>query len=206
MNKDWTGNGLSLYKINGCSSHCNDDRAEYDFYATHPRAVEMLLELEQFSENVWEPCAGNNMITNVLIKHGHKVRNSDIVDRTGDIEIFDFLQEPQDDTQDCDIITNPPYKYAKEFVENSMRWVKNGHKVAMFLKLTFLEGKKRRELFEKYPPKYVYVSSSRLECLKNGDMVDKNGKEMTGIGGAVCYCWYIWEKGFTGEPTIRWFN
>ena len=146
------------------------------------------------------------MITNVLIKHGHKVRNSDIVDRTGDIEIFDFLQEPQDDTEDCDIITNPPYKFAKEFVENSMRWIKNGHKVAMFLKLTFLEGKKRRELFEKYPPKYVYVSSSRLECLKNGDMFDKNGKEMTGIGGAVCYCWYIWEKGFTGEPTIRWFN
>ena len=87
-----------------------------------------------------------------------------------------------------------------------MSWVKNGHKVAMFLKLTFLEGKKRRELFEKYPPKYVYVSSSRLECLKNGDMVDKNGREMTGIGGAGCYCWYIWEKGFTGEPTIRWFN
>lgn len=197
MSKDWTGNSASLYKINGCSSH---------FYATAPRAVEMLLELEQFSENVWEPCAGNKMITNVLIKHGHKVRSSDIVDRTGDIEIFDFLQEPQDDTQNCDIISNPPYKYAKEFVENSMRWITSGHKVAMFLKLTFLEGKKRRELFEKYPPKYVYVSTSRLECLKNGKTIDKNGKDLVGIGGAVCYCWFIWEKGFSGEPVIRWFN
>ena len=200
MSKDWTGNSASLYKINGCSSHSKEERAEYDFYATHPRAVEMLLELEEFSENVWEPCAGNNMITNVLIEHGHKVRNSDIVDRTGDIEIFDFLQEPQDDTQDCDIITNPPYKYAKEFVENSMRWIKPGHKVAMLLKLTFLEGKKRSELFKKYPPKYVYVSTSRMNCLKNGD------DNVPFIGGAVCFCWFVWEKGFTGEPIIRWFN
>ena len=182
VNKDWTGNNVSLYKINGCSSHSKEERADRDFYATHPKAVEMLLELEQFSENVWEPCAGNNMITNVLIEHGHKVRNSDIVDRTGDIEIFDFLQEPQDDTQDCDIITNPPYKYAREFVENSMRWVKN-----------------RRELFKKYPPKYVYVSTSRMNCLKNGEMGQLEG-------GAVCFCWFVWEKGFIGEPTVRWFN
>ena len=44
-----------------------------------------------------------------------------------------------------------------------------GTKVAMFLKLTFLESKARRELFERYPPKVVYVSSSRLQCAKNGD-------------------------------------
>ena len=199
MSKDWTGNEISLYKINGCSSHSKEDRAEHDFYATHPRAVEMLLELEDFSENIWEPCAGNNMITNVLIEHGHKVRNSDIVDRTGDIEIFDFLQEPQDDTMDCDIITNPPYKYGLEFVENSMRWITKGHKVAMLLKLTFLEGKKRREMFKKYPPKYIYVSTSRMNCLKNGKMMPMEG-------GAVCFCWFVWEKGFIGEPTVRWFN
>lgn len=199
MGKDWIGTSSSPYKINGCSSHCKDDRADYDFYATAPIAVKMLLELETFSENIWEPAAGNNMITNVLIDNGYKVRNSDIIDRTGDIEIFDFLQEPEDDSLDCDIITNPPYKYAQEFVDNAMRWITTGHKVAMFLKLTFLEGKKRRELFNKYPPKIIYVSSSRLECLKNG-------KGSDGIGGAVCYCWYIWEKGFTGDPIIRWFN
>ena len=30
--------------------------------------------------------------------------------------------------------------------------------------------------------------------------------EFITAGDAVCYAWYIWEKGFTGEPTIRWFN
>ena len=63
-----------------------------------------------------------------------------------------------------DIITNPPYKIAKEFVEHALEVITEGHKVAMFLKLTFLESKKRRELFEKYPPKVIYVSSSRLQC------------------------------------------
>ena len=70
----------------------------------------------------------------------------------------------------------------------------------MFLKLTFLEGKARKLLFEKYPPKVVYVSSARLQCAKNGDF-EKYGK---GVGTAVAYGWYIWQKGFTGEPVIRW--
>ncbi len=39
----------------------------------------------------------------------------------------------------------------------------------MFLKIQFLEGKARRALFEEYPPKTIYVSSSRLRCAMNGD-------------------------------------
>lgn len=41
----------------------------------------------------------------------------------------------------------------------------------MFLKLTFLEGQKRKELFLHNPPKYIYVSSSRLKCAPNGDLI-----------------------------------
>lgn len=72
----------------------------------------------------------------------------------------------------------------------------------MFLKLQFLEGKKRKEMFDKYPPKYVYVFSERQRCAMNGDFNKyiNNG----GTHGAVAYCWYVWEKGFSGEPIIRW--
>jgi len=69
----------------------------------------------------------------------------------------------------------------------------------MFLKLQFLEGKARKELFAKHPPITVYVSSSRLLCAKNGDF------ESAG-GSAVAYCWYIWEKGFADETTLKWVN
>lgn len=23
---------------------------------------------------------------------------------------------------------------------------------------------------------------------------------------AIAYAWYVWEKGFTGDPIIKWFN
>ena len=98
-----------------------------------------------------------------------------------------------------DIITNPPYRYAKEFVEKAMSIIPKGHKVAMFLKLTFLEGKARKEMFRVIPPKIVYVSSSRLKCAMNGDF-----ENMT--GGTLTFCWYIWEKGYKGDTIIKWFN
>lgn len=72
----------------------------------------------------------------------------------------------------------------------------------MFLKLTFLESKKRRELFDKYPPKTIYVSSSRLQCAKNGEFE----KYKNGVGTAIAYAWLVWEKGYKGEPVVRWFN
>ena len=101
-----------------------------------------------------------------------------------------------------DIVTNPPYKYAAEFVEHAMDISKNGCKVIMFLKLTFLESKKRKELFKKYPPKRIYVSSSRLQCAKNGDFETYK----KGTGTAVAYAWYLWEKGYNGDTIIRWVN
>lgn len=59
---------------------------------------------------------------------------------------------------DGDIITNPPYGLATEFAEHAMNIITDGHKVAMFLKIQFLETQKRYELFKKYPPKpYMYL-------------------------------------------------
>ena len=81
-----------------------------------------------------------------------------------------------------------------------MEIIDPGHKVAMFLIIQFLEGKARRELFMHYPPRVIYVSSGRLRCAMNGDF-EKYAKS-----NAVCYAWYIWEKGFSGETTLRWFN
>lgn len=72
-----------------------------------------------------------------------------------------------------------------------------GNKVAMFLKLTFLEGQKRKKFFEKYPPKVVYIYSKRKNCAKNGDF-DKYPSS------AIAYAWYVWEKGFKGETIIKW--
>lgn len=200
MNKDWTGNAKSVFTCNGARNFALEEREKNDYYATEPRAVELLLELEKFTPYVWEPACGEGHISDVLIKHGYKVRSTDLIDRGYGEGNVDFLKTTGENSMD--IITNPPYKYAKDFVEHALRISTDGTKVAMFLKLTFLESKARRKLFEKYPPKVIYVSSSRLQCAKNGDF-EKFGK---GVGTAMAYGWYIWEKGYKGETVVRWFN
>ena len=195
--KDWTGNKKSAFTTIGAAGHANHARQSEDYYATEPKAIELLCELEQFSHDIWEPACGEGHMVKVLQSKGYNVRASDLIDRGG-CEIYDFL-DMSNMEWNGDIITNPPYRYAKEFVEKAMSIIPKGHKVAMFLKLTFLEGKARKEMFRVIPPKIVYVSSSRLKCAMNGDF-----ENMT--GGALTFCWYIWEKGYKGDTIIKWFN
>ena len=199
QHKDWTGNAKSVFVCNGASNHTDDERQVDDYYATEPKATQLLLDRETFSSVIWKCACGGGHMSEVLKQNGYSVYSTDLVDRGyKDTIILDFLKF--NTINNIDIITNPPYKYAKEFVEHALDISSYGVKVAMFLKLTFLEGKARKKLFEKYPPKVVYVSSSRLQCAKNGDF-EKYGK---GVGTAVAYAWYVWEKGFNGKTIIEW--
>lgn len=203
MTKDWTGNQKSIYTTLGASNHTDKERETNDYYATEPKALELLLKLEKFFPYVWECACGEGHLSKVLEEHGYKVRSSDIVDRGyPGTEVLDFLKADLDKQYTRDIITNPPYKYAKEFVEHALDISMDGTKVAMFLKVQFLEGKARRALFDKHPPKRIYVASSRLLCAKNGEFQ----KMRDGGGSAVAYAWFVWEKGYKGDTVVRWFN
>lgn len=206
MSKDWTGNKNSIYTTLGASNHTDKEREQNDYYATEPKALELLFPFETFSPYVWECACGEGHLSEVLKAHGYKVKSSDIIDRGyPGTEVIDFLKVRKEDVKNDvsrDIITNPPYKYAKEFIEKALDISMDGTKIAMFLKVQFLEGKARRELFEKHPPKRIYVASSRLLCAKNGEFE----KMKQGGGSAVAYAWFIWEKGYKGEPVVRWFN
>lgn len=196
--KDWSGDTNSVFKTLGASNHTDEERANNDYYATDPKALELLLEREEFFPYVWECACGEGHLSEVLKAHGYKVKSSDIVDRGyHDTKIIDFLKVQKSDIDpDCsrDIITNPPYKYAKEFVEKALEISIETTKIAMLLKLTFLEGQARKKLFETFPPKKIYVFSKRIECGKNG--------VFTGTS-AVAYAWFIWEKGYSGKPFIE---
>lgn len=191
------GNLNKVFTTLGASNHALEDRQTEDYYATDPIAIIKLLEVEKFNQNIWECASGENHLATPLVEAGYTVRTSDLIKRTETTEQLDFLQ--CEDNWDGDIITNPPYKYAQQFVEKGMDVINDGNRIALFLKLQFLEGKKRKELFSKYPPKVVYVSSSRIKCAKNGDF-DKYDSS------AIAYGWFIWEKGYTGDTVIKWFN
>jgi len=196
MTKDWTGNKKTTFSVLGASNHSEHERAKHDFYATSPEAIDGLLQHEEFSPNIWECAAGNGHLSKKLIEYGFNVYSSDIVKRDFECDIFDFLLEEK--KFDGDIITNPPYRFSQEFIENSLKSINEGNKVAMFLKLTFLEGIKRKKLFEKYPPKKVCVFSKRIQAALNGDL------EMFKKSSAACYAWFIWQKGNKDKPTIEW--
>lgn len=198
--KDWNGNKNSIFKTLGASNHTEKHRQQEDYYATEPKATELLLEVEKFDKNIWECACGEGHIAEVFVKHGYNVKATDLIDR-GYGETKDFLFF-NDDKFNGDIVTNPPYSKAKEFIEKAMELIPVGNKIAMFLKIQFLEGKERKVLYKNFPPKIIYVSSSRLLCAKNGEFA----KMIEGGGSAVAYAWYVWQKGYIGETIIRWIN
>lgn len=194
--KETRKNGVKgVFTTIGAANFREYDREQNDFYATDPKAVEELLKVQTFSKRIWECACGTGHISNVLIKHGYDVKSSDLIDR-GFGEQIDFLDN-NIQSWDGDIITNPPYKLALEFVKKANEIITVGHKVAMFLKLTFLESKSRKEYFAHTPPQYVYVFSERQSCALGGDFE-------THPQSAIAFAWFIWTKGIKDEPKIRW--
>lgn len=179
----------------GATAFANESREENDFYATPPLAVQELLDRESFRKTILEPCVGMGHIAYVLKDNGYNVVAQDIIDRGfPNTTIKDFMCMKHNN---LDIVTNPPYKMAGQFIEHAMNISEEGTKIAMFLKLTFLESVSRKTMFEKYPMKTLWVCSQRRSCAKDGDFKKYNS-------GAVANGWYIWEKGFNGNPIIKW--
>ena len=203
--KDWIGNKNSIYKTLGATSHTDKEREENDYYATDPKALELFLNKAKelnidFGSNIWECAVGEGHLAELLKSKGYNVFSSDIVDRNyTDTQIIDFLTF-EGKNLDTSIITNPPYKYAKEFVEKALSVISDKRYVAMILKVQFLEGKARKQLFEKHPPKYICVHSERQLCAKNADF---DGMKESG-GSAVAYAWFVWEKGYTDDTIVKW--
>ena len=193
--KDWIGNYQNICVTNGFANLRKTERIQHDYYATEPKAAELLLELETFG-NVWECACGGGHLANVFRKHNILGRESDLIDRYGN-EVLNFLYNQE--KWEGDIVTNPPYKYSLQFIDMALKSVYQQNKVAMLLPIRYLEGLERRKFYAKNPPKTVYVSSGRLQCAYNGDFTKRTQS-------AVCYMWVVFEKGYKGKTVLKWFN
>lgn len=180
-------------------------RVENDFYATDPDSTRGLLNKVSFEGNKFlEPCCGEGHICKVIEEYypNAKITAIDIVDRGYGETGIDFLTYMPQEKFD-NVITNPPFVLAQEFIEHSLELIRDGGKVAMFLKVQFLEGMKRKEFFDNAPLKYVYVFRARQSPWMNGSPVDEKGKRWS---STMCFAWFIFEKGYIGEPIIRWID
>lgn len=194
-------------------------RAENDFYATDPEAVAKLLDCFErdgiiiHGNEYLEPCVGTGNIINAFdttidIRIPYEVQDHwtclDIVDRGYPKTIVQDYLTWQTDLRYDFIITNPPYSLAAEFVEKGIDLLSDNGICCMYLKLQFLEGVKRKELFDKYPPKYIYVFRKRMATWKNG--LEKNPETGKKWAETIAFAWFVWVKGNTDEPVVRWID
>ena len=191
-----------IYRILGSSNHSESERVKDDFYTTPKIAVDKLfLELEKLKiklpKIIIEPSVGTGSIAIPFCEKGHSIIGFDIIDRGfPNTNIFDWLTVSRPDIDNLAIVANFPYNKIQEHTEHSLSILKDGEYLIELAKIQFLEGKARREMFNKNPPKYVLVFSERIKCLANG--------ENTGGSSAICFCWYIFQKGFKGMPQVDW--
>lgn len=202
-----------VFRIIGASNHCDKEREATDFYSTDPDCVKDLLELENFSETVLEPCCGSGNISKVLEDANFKVISTDLYDHgygQSGIDLFSYKDI------DVDVITNPPFGIVTDFIEHMLKELKPKRKMALFLKLQFLEGQDRyKKIFSQKKLKTVYLYSKRVACFKNNEMyvknedgsfkLDKDGNKIK-VPSAVAYAWYIFETDYCGDPVIKWLS
>lgn len=184
--------------VAGVGMHSHADR-EHDFYATPPEAVHSLLAIERKwipdCRVIWEPACGDGAISKVLEASGYEVMSTDLVDRGYGTPGVDFLTcEPPVHSA---IITNPPFKLARQFVDTALTHVPY---VAMLLRLAFLEGGARMPWFASTPLARVHVASRRLPMMHRGGWTGPKP------GSAVCHAWFVWDKRHEGRPTVNWFD
>lgn len=181
------------------------NRETHDFYPTWPAATRALLAVERFEGSIWEPACGDGAMSRELEGAGYRVISTDLIDRGFGQGGRDFLAEWS--ALAPNIVTNPPFRWAAEFVDRALLLTSPEHvgnirrgKVALFLRLAFLEGQVRGAWFPTTPLARVWVMSRRVP-MNRGKVAD------TGLGGGViAFAWFVWEHGHEGPPALGWLD
>ena len=181
----------------------SDHRQNSDFYVTPPGVTEALFEREKFDGWVWECACGNGSMSQVIERYNYcyssDIRNKSEIYSKGFGNIDFLTADNYEIISNVDnIITNPPYRHALKFVEKAKSIAT--HKVAMLLKLVFLEGITRYDMFQDtaFPLMTVYVFSRRVTIRPPG--------EHSGNTGMIAFAWFVWNKRYNGLPMIEWIS
>ncbi|UAK24203.1 hypothetical protein [Sphingomonas nostoxanthinifaciens] len=173
------------------------NRETHDFYPTWPAATTALLAVERFDGPIWEPACGDGAMSRVLEAAGHTVISTDLIDRGYGEGGRDFLMEWA--PRAPNIVTNPPFRWASQFVDRALQLTTG--KVALFLRLAFLEGQDRGRWFPTTPLARAWIMSRRVPIAR-GRLA---GPDEQG-GGVIAFAWFVWERGHCGPPVLGWLD
>jgi hypothetical protein len=170
------------------------ERHPTDFYIEDSWAIEKFLDAEKFSGSVHDPACGSGQIPDACRRRGLLATGADLIDRGWPgTAVQDFLV---DTDWWSNVITNPPYKLAAEFVLHALEHCAG--KVAVLVRHTFQESQERYEsLFSVKPPSRIYNFVNRVHCPPG----DSNAKRK---GGSIFYIWAVWDPQHNGETITRW--
>lgn len=171
-------------------------RELHDFYPTWPAATSALLTVESFDGSIWEPACGEGDMSRVLEDAGYDVISTDLIDRGYGEGGRDFLMEWSPVAPN--IVTNPPFRWAIEFTDRALQLTTG--KVALFLRLAFLEGVERGKWFPQTPLARVWIMSRRVP-MERGRL-----KEAGDGHGVLAFAWFVWEHGYEGAPALGWLD
>ena len=178
----------------------DEKRNKNDLYPTPPRATYSLIKTlgHNMPEQILEPCAGRGHIAAELRRHGYDVTATDLhkyEDLVSEvISGHDATIMPPMSPANVGVITNPPYHKDLPRVLTE-KWLNDEYRfIAMFVRLTFLEGKKRKKLFTKYPPSDIIFLSDRVNFGPVGLLPTEPIEKKDQIGGMFAYMWIVWVK------------
>jgi hypothetical protein len=173
-------------------------RADKDWYVEPREAVEALLAVERFSGLSWDPACGLGTIPKAMDAAGLCVIGCDLVDRAGGVyPERDFLRDNRPIARVDNVISNPPFNLAREFIDRALTIAT--HKVAMLLPLTFLEGQARARWLLTTPLARVHVFSWRIS-MPPGELLTAGKVEAK--GGKKCFAWFVWAKDHEGPAQV----
>jgi hypothetical protein len=170
-----------------------------DLYETDPRTTRALLKYEQLPMYIWECACGRGAIVNELRAAGHQVVATDLVDYGVPITApgywgVDFLEERAAPPGTQCILTNPPYRYAAQFVRHALRLCP---RVVMLLRLAFLESVSRSDILDDGRLARVFVFRNRLP------MMHRDGWTGPRASSAIPFMWAVWEASHRGPAELH---
>lgn len=167
-------------------------RVRDDWYPTPPDVTKALLQVEEFPGRIWEPCAGDGAIVNVLRECGYKdVVASDFNPRAPGILKRDLFSVTRPVSHS--ILTNPPFKIdatrdAADIIKHLLSL--RPRKLALMLKASYWHAMTRTPLFENNRPAWIYPLNWR--------------PDFHGLGRPVMeVAWVVWHAGNIEYPRYK---
>lgn len=178
-------------------------KADNDYYATDPQTVRQFFNAtrEEFKDVsvIWENACGEGNISKVIKEcFDTNIVSTDLINRGYGWGNIDFLNSDYNPSADL-IITNPPFSLINDFIIKGLE--KTNRYLVYLCKIQMLETVARKDILQSSPLKYIYVHSKRQATWKNGQPLDEKGNKWA---TTMCLAWFVWEKGYKGEPIVRW--